>query len=540
MSGMLNKIWSNDSLLNNTYTHGLIDEAMNNPDKPLVYKEEELSKGELSKRKVATFFEKVGLTLSLLVPGLRGRIIQAFTTVQALKDSTIVKMHKQGMKSLEDYQQGIKNLRDKEVKADLRHLDASLAQIIREIHENDSSKQEKSALLQAQRKELEKLETQKGDIPQKLELIASYLKAKDGFERSLQQKLDSRPRLFNRKTDADIYAEAAKEQHYEDLMALEKTLQKSRIPTAGLVEYNDHLILAFNALPEKIENLQQSIPLLEGEIASLESQLKPLLEEKTKIEKKKESLSKWLSQKPESPSEPVDEKPEARSQEQYAGKEPVEAADATHLEASAVNLPAKEQMLQDIKTFIHADVETVWKGLFDKFDPAIVKSWSCDPEGNFKLELNTPMRAWIPSKDDAGKQDPSSGVVLLLGIDDNGKETGELTGKMDRENKDMKFAAGFNFFVKPDDTRANPGYINLTNIQYNDQNDIRIITNKDLKKDYGRFLRPVVAHFARNYGTVDNNYVLIVNKQRSLSNMVANWNEAAEVVENEKQRLGVK
>lgn len=321
MPSMLNKIWSNDSLLNDYYTKGLTEQAIKD-SKSISYNAElgnRKVKQLSNKQPIGLCFEKVGLSLGLLVPGLRGRIIKAFTTVQNLKEGTVVKT---------------------------------------------------------------------------------------------------------------------------------------------LIEH------------EKIKKRVVQAP----------------------IEASREPASK---------------------------------------------LTSKEQMLQDIKNFIHPDIETVWKGVFDKFDPEIVKSWSSDAEGNFKLELNKPMRVWVPSKDDKGSQEPSSGMVLLLGTNGNGASTGTITGKLDRENKDMKFSKGFHFFMKPDNARAKPGYSNITNLQYVNGN-IRIITNKDLKKDYSGLILSIVASVAGKYGTVDNNYILTVTKQRSLANIIANWNSKSEVIENEKQRLGVK
>lgn len=200
----------------------------------------------------------------------------------------------------------------------------------------------------------------------------------------------------------------------------------------------------------------------------------------------------------------------------------------------------QEQMVKDIQAMIHEDVAGLWKGVFDKFNPENIKSWKCDAEGNFKLELIAPMRLWTPSRDATGKQDPTAGNVLTFGLNDDGAFTGVIQGKLDRAARDMRFSEGINVFIKPDDPRAKPGFSRLTNIRYNSSNEIHLITKKDLKKDYSGFMLSIVASFAKKHGTVDKDYNLIVDKNRTLSNMMGNWNREAKVVANEKTAVGIK
>lgn len=200
----------------------------------------------------------------------------------------------------------------------------------------------------------------------------------------------------------------------------------------------------------------------------------------------------------------------------------------------------QEQMVKDIQAMIHEDVAGLWKGVFDKFNPENIKSWKCDAEGNFRLELKAPMRLWTPSRDATGKQDPSAGNVLTFGLNDDGAFTGVIQGKLDRANRNMLFSEGINIFIKPDDPRAKPGFSRLTNIRYASQNEVHLVTKKDLKKDYSGFMLSIVANFAKKHGTVDKDYNLIVDKNRTLSNMMGNWNREARVVANEKTAVGVK
>lgn len=547
MSDILNKIWSNDSIINDQYTKGLIENSIANPDQPVNYTEAELLNKNQSQSSttdlIALFFEKIGLTLGLLVPGLRGRIIEAFNTVETLKKSAY-DAHEQGLKNLGEYQKGIKNLRDKEVTLELDKLDVEIAKIDQNSQEIVSSKQNKNQQLDTKRRELSELQNQKEDIPDRLELIDAYLAKKQVLEKHLNQKLASRS-VFSATTDAEVYAEVKQEQPFLEFAEIEKKLNDKQMPSTDLEEYKNKLIQAALNLPNEEGSLTQDISSLENEITLLDTQLTRLLEANKNLQQKKENLSEWLSVKPQTKVNPVEVQRDEATEVRIESKEPninVDHEDAQAVAKTGMNptkLSESEKIFSDIKDFIHEDLETVWRGLFSKFDPSTVKSWNCDANGNFKLELNQPMRVWIPSKDENGKQDPSSGVVLLLGIDDQGKETSTVTGKLDRDNKNMKFDKGFNLFVKPDNRNANPGYINFTNIQYNAQDDIRIITNKDLKKDYGWFLLPLVSALAKNYGTVDNNYNLIVNKQRTLGNMVENWNQEAKPVANERKALGL-
>ncbi len=532
MSGILNKIWSSNSLLNDQYTRGLTEQAIKNPEADLLVDETKLSfEGKEVRQikglgKIGLFFEKLKLTFELVIPSWKSQIVTAFTKVELLRNAAATKADKIAQEILNQ----------KNAENEMNGLKDGNGKVGRKIHETESIIATQSSDLKKARNELEEMKKQKVSIPQTLALIASYPeKLKAANDHLAQKTKENDSKYWGKKLPAEISQEAMKGQPYLDFKALEKEMGVKRLRTDNLKEEAEKLKATLEVLPTTIELREEILLMLEGELNSTEGMLKKLLEQKTEIEKNIARFAELLKPKSEEAPYQVEEKGEKSVPDPVKEAEKAEGASLT-----APVSEAHQAMLNDIKDYIHADVATVWKGLFEKFDANIVKSWACDAAGNFKLELNSSMRAWIPSKDSEGKQDPTSGVVLVLGIDGNGQEMGFITGKLDREHTDMKFTEGFNFFVKPDNTRAKPGYINLTNIKYNSEEDIRIITNKDLKKDYSGFLLRVVSLIAQSYGTVDNNYVLTVNKQRSFKNMVQNWNTEVEVVANEKAKLGVK
>lgn len=267
-------------------------------------------------------------------------------------------------------------------------------------------------------------------------------------------------------------------------------------------------------------------------VATLKPEIPPFVA-KNKISPKQPEAQKPVQR-------PALKEPELKPELPAPLKQPEVKPEIPAIVVEVPKVSFQEQMVKDIQAMIHEDVAGLWKGVFDKFNPENIKSWKCDAEGNFKLELIAPMRLWTPSRDATGKQDPTAGNVLTFGLNDDGAFTGVIQGKLDRAARDMRFSEGINVFIKPDDPRAKPGFSKLTNIRYSSQNEVHLVTKKDLKKDYSGFMLSIVASFAKKHGTVDKDYNLIVDKNRTLSNMIENWNREAKVVENEKTAVGVK
>jgi hypothetical protein len=513
----INKIWSSHSILNNNYTNELVKQAIENPDKALEFKAEWINAKEeiFSRERFSLFFQKLGLTLSLIVPGLNHRIIRAFSAVEGLVKSTAKKLH----------QEGIKKLREKDAEAKLKEVEAELQSLETKFASATILKTEKESQSLKAKEELQILEDKKIQIPQKLQLIGDYLANKKAADEHVQEKIKNKS-IWTR--EASVRKEAEKDQPHLDFKAKEKELKDQKVPAEDLSNYQQELEMDLANLPDQFQAAKDKVELTSRELEVAKASLTQLEQVKVQLGKTKEAVSKWLQSDVKESAQSIEEK----------NQEPTEIAAPTSKVVSQT--PIKEQMLHDIQTFIHDNIAMVWRGVFDKFDPQNIKSWSCDADGNFQLELNAPMRMWMPSKDESGTQDPSNGVVLTLGLDENGLYSGIVTGKFHPETKDMEFSQGMNFFVKPDESKASPGFINLTHIRYASQEEIHIITNKDLKKDFSRFLLPIIGAVAKKYGTVDNNYNLIVVKKRTFSNMVANWNQEAKAVDNERTAVGLK
>lgn len=134
--------------------------------------------------------------------------------------------------------------------------------------------------------------------------------------------------------------------------------------------------------------------------------------------------------------------------------------------------PNKEAMLDDIAQRIHPDLKEIWELLFNKFEKElkvkeIITAWDCDPNGNFKLTLSRPLRMWVPSSDETGKEDPVGGVILMLGYEDGLQIKGTL-GK-DGSSR-MEFESGFYCHVHTFGMKLTP---NIFGLIYNGKDDVK-------------------------------------------------------------------
>lgn len=96
--------------------------------------------------------------------------------------------------------------------------------------------------------------------------------------------------------------------------------------------------------------------------------------------------------------------------------------------------PNKQAMLDGIAAHMNDDMKHIWEQLFAKFDENIVKNWKC-VNGKFEIQLEHPIKMWVPSTNKEGVEDPLGGVILMFGNKDN-----IIKGKIDK--KAMNFDQG--------------------------------------------------------------------------------------------------
>lgn len=551
----LNKIWSEDSILNDNYERNLCEQAIKDPSQNLKY-EKSLEGGGLSNKtltpmtgreKAGLLLEKVWLTLGLAVPILRNKIIEAFKTVETLKGRAAV--HEMHTKTSEEaYKVGVQGIRNKEITEKVAAFDKEIEGIDKQRAEIKEKHQFEKVSLEMNKKGLEKLIENRTEMDETLALIDKYSVMKKELQ-SLAQQYPA--------------TELSKMKQYEDFKKAESELGKNKIRLTDSERAEDRASLEAekNGLNAKISVKENNVNLSENSVKSLENQYVDLALKKKKTLDDKENfqfavkLKENKEVKPEK--SPVDERKEileelnlkkelkkeipptsipAAKIEIPVAKAPLETEMAAKsqevkMEAEVPKLSIKDLMLKDIKNNMGEEIHTVWKGLFDKFDANVVKSWSCNANGEFKLELNKPMRVKIPSKDEKGKKDPSSGVVLLLGVDDTGNEIRQVSGKFDKSQKDMKFDKGFTIFVKPDLALLSPSYAAMKGITFKDKGNIRLKSEKDLNY-LGSWVLYVAKPFISSYGTLENGK-LLVDKQRSFGNLADNWNKEGKVIQSE-------
>jgi hypothetical protein len=606
----IQRIWGTQSLLNDPYTKDLCTEAINNPDRDMDVHVEaysnriinQLEKGsekELDNR-ISLFFQKLGLTIGLIIPILRGRIINAFSKVEHLKNEaqkraaekadlaakkTFQKQQEaEGLKALEEYEkeqaqnelspeleeQGIMQFlkqqetqkladtpkeRQLEKETCQNHL-FSLEEEIKKVDarlegENETIPADLHAVeefIQTLDSELEAKGKSFRDSINKLKLIKTYTQAQQSYQKTLLEfKKLPKPNFvesylkFMRNPENEKKAHELEEQIQQKQNAikdLEEQLQKEEIPIDEIEQLKTQLIDLNDQLMQERFSLTKKKQLLVEKKELLEKQEK-LKNDLNKIEQ--ECLDLSLKTGGFSDSKPAAVKP-AKTLPEIEQSQIQKPVSIQKVETPPAALSHKEKMFQDVGERIHPDIQKLWTGLFALFDLDIVKNWQCDAQGNFTLELKQPMKLWVPSTDEkTGKRDPSSGVVLLLGTDDNGKAT-RVFGKLDKAKKDMNFKQGFHIFLKPDQAAAKQGYVSLTNLTYNSAQDITFTTKKDLKKDYGQpgWTNPVltiVSKFAQVHGTVDNDYNVTISRKKTLNNLLDNWTKNGQAVKNEEQAI---
>lgn len=141
----------------------------------------------------------------------------------------------------------------------------------------------------------------------------------------------------------------------------------------------------------------------------------------------------------------------------------------------------KEEMLHTFSSKISPDMAKIWETYLANFDEKAVKGWSySEHSGNFFVELNQPLKLYIPPK--PKKDEPASGSILIFGLN------GSVRGKIDANLRNIQFDEGFYVY-----TKYKMGFLTLPvtaqifNFTYLDRANIQIeagkggITQKRLK-----------------------------------------------------------
>ena len=141
---------------------------------------------------------------------------------------------------------------------------------------------------------------------------------------------------------------------------------------------------------------------------------------------------------------------------------------------------ACQKMLGDIKTHANKDLGDIWGKLMNKVGgDQNVLSWTQTGD-TFTMKVTQPLKMWVPSTDDQGKEDPPGGVIMLLG-----KESNEVKIKLSSEG--MEFVSGFSCFVikKPfGEVEAN-----IFRLKYNGHNAIMFTAGKKTPWPLGEISR---------------------------------------------------
>lgn len=522
-----NKIWSDDSLLNNSYDRSLCEKAIANPEGELKYNrleraispltEESTGKAGRLREKIGLWFEKVGLTLSSLKGSSREKINGAFKTVEKLKAGS----------SEETYKVGIQTLKHKEISEKLSSFDKAIGTIDQQLSEIKGQYHSSCHFVDLRKESLDRMKEKHSENAEQLKIIDKFPEdRREALRASLQEeqyKLNSQIASASTALEEAQFEVKSLESRYVSLSAD----KKKQIEDKEKFEVGFQLKPKPEVSPELPFDKEKTLGELRGEKSEVEESESSLFDLNKEIRLKGREPSLFGE------SEATELLPSVSNKADATQEAPPTEAPKTQevtVQAEPPKLSNKELMLKDIKDNMGEGFHKIWKGLVDKFDANIVKSWSFNPNGEFKLELNKPMRLWIPSTDpDTGEKDPSNGVVLVLGTDENGKPTNEISGKLIKGS--MDFSKGFQVFVKPDNKFADAGYAAMTNISDSGNGILSLKSEKDLTSFRAltlRFLKPII----ERYGILKDGK-LIVDKQRPLVNLAKNWNEQAQVIETE-------
>lgn len=101
----------------------------------------------------------------------------------------------------------------------------------------------------------------------------------------------------------------------------------------------------------------------------------------------------------------------------------------------------KDEMLQTFSKKISPDMAKIWETYLANFDEQAVRYWSySERTGNFSVELNQPLKLYIPPR--PKKDEPPSGSILIFGLN------GFVKGKLDANLRNIQFDEGFYVYTK--------------------------------------------------------------------------------------------
>lgn len=195
---------------------------------------------------------------------------------------------------------------------------------------------------------------------------------------------------------------------------------------------------------------------------------------------------------------------------------------------------AEEKMLKDIRKYVICDeLYTLFqKAIVEDFknkNPQTFTSWECRSDGTFKLQLSAPQKKWVAAYGMDGKTtDPPWGMVHLYGVNEEGKTTNKITGKL-TQNK-IQITSGWNLYVDPDIVASD--YLPIIELKAEKPGEITMFSVKDLNK-CNFLVRLLIKLIKSRYGATVKDNKAIFERRFPLVMLVENWTKYAESAVND-------
>lgn len=114
-----------------------------------------------------------------------------------------------------------------------------------------------------------------------------------------------------------------------------------------------------------------------------------------------------------------------------------------------LNAPT-QLLLSHIHAHLGAEGHAIWLTLFERFAkefPDNVESY-VESDGSYLLQLRQPMRIWLLSTDENGKEDPIGGIVMSLGSNVSGNNPDDYSIRLNFSPHLMQISHGLEIFVQ--------------------------------------------------------------------------------------------
>jgi len=160
---------------------------------------------------------------------------------------------------------------------------------------------------------------------------------------------------------------------------------------------------------------------------------------------------------------------------------------------------AKTRVLTDIGRFISPDLAGVWALLYQNIEKQLsvisaVKSWSCDEEGNFALQLIRDISLGIEARNEKGELDPPGGLVMLFDR--------VIRGRLEKQTKTIEFSSGLNVYCRPQETGGIGVTPSLLSMQFINHDDLRLKAGVIfLQQKLGRDKTTTISKLATQWST---------------------------------------